>query len=336
MDVWHLADDAEPPFKRRRVDEQTPALSLQEHDRKLHLLEEKLDRMRERAEAAEVERDASNARAEAAQEEAACALEAKSWECVQDMRGFQVELEAWRHQVPGPAKVHMRPHLIPQVQEMLRKLVPYNHHSDCAKMRNAVVATVQCVTNMQLWKRYNFTRQEFSDSLRQRHDCPWATTIAPQVQQLEELLEYPHLERCANEVLLLHGTADDNVAHILQEGFDDRLSQRKLYGPGIYFTTDACKAAQYCGHGATGCIIIARVLLGHPFLAEGPLPKTERPPLVERHGVPHNSVIARPGIPNGKGKAKGKGKQVHWEFVVPRGDLQIYPELIIRFAEAPQ
>ena len=52
----------------------------------------------------------------------------------------------------------------------------------------------------------------------------------------------------------------------------------------------------------------------------------KRPPDVDGHGVPHDSIIARPGIPKGK----GKGQQVPWEFVVQRGD-QIYLELIVRF-----
>ena len=31
-------------------------------------------------------------------------------------------------------------------------------------------------------------------------------------------------------------------------------------------------------------------------------------------------------------KGKGKGKQVHYEFVLARGDLQIYPEFIVVFS----
>ena len=140
----------------------------------------------------------------------------------------------------------------------------------------------------------------------------------------------------ANEVLPLHGTNHDNITEIACEGSDERLSQRKLFGRGIYLTTDSCKADQYCGHGTNGCIIVARVLLGQLFLAERPMQMHERPPLVEGTGVPYDSIIARPGIPNGKSKAKGKNanRQVHREFVVPRG-CQIYPELFIHFKCAP-
>ena len=46
---------------------------------------------------------------------------------------------------------------------------------------------------------------------------------------------------------------------------------RGLHGHGIYFTVDACKAHQFCDDGAEGCMILARVVLGHPFFATGPI-----------------------------------------------------------------
>eukprot|EP00747_Dinoflagellata_sp_TGD_P013648 gnl/TRDRNA2_/TRDRNA2_122737_c0_seq1.p1 gnl/TRDRNA2_/TRDRNA2_122737_c0~~gnl/TRDRNA2_/TRDRNA2_122737_c0_seq1.p1 ORF type:complete len:114 (+),score=10.19 gnl/TRDRNA2_/TRDRNA2_122737_c0_seq1:116-457(+) len=108
------------------------------------------------------------------------------------------------------------------------------------------------------------------------------------------------------------------------QGFDDRLSERDLYGSGIYFTTESCKAAQYCKRSSGRlCLVVARVLLGHPYLASEPMRGQRRPPLADLHGVPYDSVIARPGIVNGK-----PHRQVHWEFVVP--DTQAYPELFIR------
>ena len=53
------------------------------------------------------------------------------------------------------------------------------------------------------------------------------------------------------------------------------------------------------------------------------------------HSVPLDSTIARPGIPNGQGKGKAKGKlngtglQKHWEIVVP--DTQLYTEMLVYF-----
>ena len=112
-----------------------------------------------------------------------------------------------------------------------------------------------------------------------------------------------------------------------------RVGGRQWYGRGVYFTTDSCKGSQNCDTGDERILILARVLLGHPFLAEGPVQSHERPLLIEGWEVPYDSTIARPGILNGKGKGKGKrkgkDKQLHWEFVVQRGDLQAYPELLI-------
>merc|ERR1712187_1056334 len=120
-----------------------------------------------------------------------------------------------------------------------------------------------------------------------------------------------------------------------KQGFDERLTQRKLYGRGVYFTSDACKAAKYCGMGG-GCLIVARVLLGQAFFADRPMPDLERPPEIQGQGVPHDSVVAQPGVPRKRIIPKGgwstqthqggTARQAHWEFVVPRGDLQTYPE----------
>ena len=41
----------------------------------------------------------------------------------------------------------------------------------------------------------------------------------------------------------LHGISYDKAKLIIQQGFDDRLTNRKLYGHGVYFTTDFCKTA---------------------------------------------------------------------------------------------
>jgi hypothetical protein len=134
----------------------------------------------------------------------------------------------------------------------------------------------------------------------------------------------------ANEVFLLHGSRETNIQQILNHGFDDRLNTQTLYGRGVYFTLDACKAAQYCDKdGGALLFVLSRVLLGHYHLPEEPSPQALRPPLVRGVGVPHDSVVARPGIIIGQGKAKGKGKlrQAHWEFVVR--DRQAYPELLI-------
>ena len=55
------------------------------------------------------------------------------------------------------------------------------------------------------------------------------------------------------------------------------------YGEGVYLTIDARNAAKYCGDGAQMCVIIARAVLGHPYLAPRNMPTQARPPLVDGH-----------------------------------------------------
>ena len=199
-------------------------------------------------------------------------------------------------------------------------------------MRNVVVTEVFGVANTQLWKAYLLKLQHIARALRDRQNCPWATKICPDLLQMEEALPFVQLDRCANEVLLLHGTEAEAAHDIARQGFDGRLSRRALYGSGVYLTVDACKAAdpQYCGNQATSFMIVARAILGHPFLAQGPMPKHNRPPWVEGTDILHDSTIAIPGIPTGKGNGKGKRlQQQHWEFVLP--DSQLYPQYIVKF-----
>ena len=104
-------------------------------------------------------------------------------------------------------------------------------------------------------------------------------------------------------VALVHGTTPTNAMRIAKQGFDDRLSEGVLYGAGIYFTLDFCKALKYSkdrDQEGRCCFLVARVALGHPYMAEGPMRTHRRPPMVDGLDVPHDSVIAAPGIPDRK------------------------------------
>ena len=59
----------------------------------------------------------------------------------------------------------------------------------------------------------------------------------------DDQMPYISLDGNTNEVLLLHGTSEESARLIIRHGFDDRLTQRKHYGRGVYLTTDACKAS---------------------------------------------------------------------------------------------
>jgi len=248
---------------------------------------------------------------------------------------LQEELESWKRlhltSCPLPApQFRSRPHLVKAVQDMLRASVPRHHRSgQCRGASEIIVEKVEEVVNISTWKQYSVRKQNTIDALRERRDCPWLDAVAPPACKLQRYLPHIALDRSANEALLLHGTPSSNVQHILRQGFDDRLAGRDLYGAGLYLTSDFCKAAQYTTEGC--CVFLARVVLGHPYMATGPMKTHKRPPIAEPHGVPHDSVIASPGIPNGNGR---KDKQVHWEFVVP--SEQAYPELLVHFRYPPR
>lgn len=291
------------------------------------VLKEELCRANARAQAAEQ-------RAQTAEEAAQKAREEDASRGALQMR-LQADLEVWRLQLHQPAELRPRPHLVEPMQTALRSRVTRDHVAECDCMRRVVVTSVEEVINMRVWKQYLLRRQQTVEVLSSRWSCPFVQDIAPAVGAVGRAFEFLRLEPNTNEVLLFHGTCDATVSEIVQQGFDERLSHRFLYGRGIYLSPDACKAAQYASYGQGGCIVVARAILGHPYLAAGPMKNQDRPPRVEGSEALHDSTIARPGIPNGKGKGKGgwgklqQGLQTHWEAVVP--DSQLYPEYVVRF-----
>ena len=74
------------------------------------------------------------------------------------------------------------------------------------------------------------------------------------------------------------------VRQIVREGFDDRLGRRNSYGRGVYVTTESCNVNQYIEEG---CIILARVVLGHPFVDTAAMLDEPRPPAVPGHDALH-------------------------------------------------
>jgi len=280
-------------------------------------LSQELERMRLRAEAAESLSEDLGKETVASDE---------SW------RQHQDELEIWKqHSATTPVQLSKRPYLIPVMYKVLQSLVHSSH--DCVRARRVMLTSVEEVINVRQWKKYCHHRELTRDTLKTRMECPWAADEPP-VKMLSEALSWLSLDHMANEVVLLHGCHLDIAEKIARQGFDERMCKRCFYGHGVYLTTDFCKALQYCDPGPSKCILVARVILGHPYFAKGAMDARDRPPEAEGHGVPHDSIIARPGIPRrGRGWNYGRegAYQIHWEFVIPRGDLQIYPELLIRF-----
>ena len=213
--------------------------------------------------------------------------------------------------------------LVSVLHQALLKACPDEHYGNCLLARRLTITGLEQIRNVRLWKSYDFRREEVRKELDGKPILPVTSGFVS--------CTWAQLNSTVNEILVLHGTKSENVDLIANFGFDERLSREKgLYGQGIYFTDQTCKAFQYSGAAShsEGCFIITRLVLGDPHYAQGPLVNTRVEPLRDPNDASRgrfHSVLASSGTPHG-----GGSKQVHREFVIFNG-AQAYPELIVRF-----
>jgi len=183
------------------------------------------------------------------------------------------------------------------------------------------ISFVQRVENPQLWRRYCLAKEKVAGAL--------SGPVNPPVRA-----SCPMIDFTRNEYWLWHGTRYSNIDAILKEGLDEHLSRMEgLYGAGIYFSDEACKALQYSDRGPH-YLLFCRVVLGKPYYTKNTLPSMRslkelksRPGLLETpNAAGHDSVIVNPGpVQNHPSKS---GKQVHREFVIFDG-AAVYPEYVV-------
>ena len=189
---------------------------------------------------------------------------------------------------------------------------------------NFRVRKVFQVQNLDLLHRYVMYCQD----LQRRRKNTRTDPIEPAVgEALQKKYENMRLEdgigAMQNECLLFHGTSFETAKKIAKEGFDSRLARENgYYGKGTYFASQSCKSAQYSEmYGSSQkCIILARVVLGHPYYAGGLDQDLTRPP----EGA--DSVIARPG----RMRDHHAEHQTHMEFVI-FDRWQAYPEFLVLY-----
>ena len=236
-----------------------------------------------------------------------------------------VMLEPWRMSrqldMNVRAEVPLEDGLFVTLQEALVSAFPADHRGDCCYARSLTITGLEQIHNIRLWKNYEFRKEQVKKELE--------GSRIPEVSSSFTGCKWAKLDPTVNEIWVLHGTTPDKVDLIASFGFDERLArERGLYGQGVYFTDQTCKAFQYSGAGrqAEGCFIITRLILGEPHYARGPLPQVKveppRDPKDASKGRCH-SVIASPGTPSGNGAT-----QVHRELVIFDG-AQAYPEMIV-------
>ncbi|CAE7249000.1 Tnks2 [Symbiodinium sp. CCMP2592] len=218
-------------------------------------------------------------------------------------------------------EVHSEDGLFSALQKSLVSACPAGHHGECNAGRSLTITRLEQIQNIRLWKSYEFRKEQVKKELEGQ--------TSAQVSSSFSCCQWAKLDPTVNEVLVLHGTVPDNVDLIANFGFDERLArERGLYGQGVYFTDQTCKAFQYSGASkqGNGCFIITRLILGEPHYAKGPLSQLKVEPLRDAKDPSKgrcHSVIASPGTPSGNG-----AKQVHRELVIFDG-AQAYPEMIV-------
>ena len=218
------------------------------------------------------------------------------------------------------------------LQKALIETCPTDHYGDCLRMRHFSITGIEQICNVRIWKDYEFRKEQVRKEVDGRLNVPAVTDGLP-----SRMCKWAHLDERINEVLLFHGTTVEKIDQIANFGSDERLArERGLYGQGVYFTDQSCKSLQHSGANRdnTGCFIIARVILGHPCDAQGPLKQLKVEQLVDPNDSSKgrcHSVLAKPGtlIPNPRSLVGGQ-RQLHREFVLFNG-AQAYPEMIAHF-----
>jgi hypothetical protein len=193
--------------------------------------------------------------------------------------------------------------------------------SRCLHLRGVHVKRVLRIQNQELWQLFCLKRRSIRNSIQTSGQLlPPLHPPSPVALWLEDS------NAAINETFAFHGTTYEIAMKIAEEGFDERLSGG-LYGYGLYFTPQSCKAEQYAPENAEGkrYIIIARVVLGRISYAQASN-SNQRVPPDSSDGLKAHCLVANPGEMVGA----PRGEQHHQELVIFDGE-QAYPEYLVEF-----
>merc|ERR1711957_356195 len=143
---------------------------------------------------------------------------------------------------------------------------------------------------------------------------------------LNELFGETSLGKDVNEIFLIHGCKWEAAQEIMKSGFDIRYTNSggNLYGDGLYFTKDVCKADQYTDQSGRRCIVISRVAPGDPVYVTAQYAGKHPPPRDPNDLAKgrFDSIVVDP--------ARSQRGQAHWEYVLFESS-QAYPELLVEY-----
>ena len=233
----------------------------------------------------------------------------------------------------------------PHIHAAIEKVLQTTGHAKdvatpCSRMSTARIQSVHRIENFRLWHRY----QARLAAMRQDHainnvsvrsaaiDLDGNGQVMTNSQAIFDCGEA--LAADLDEKILLHGTSWGNADSIVQDGFDNRTSQRAMYGGGVYFACAACKSHQYtCQVHHNGCsckvertLIIARVALGDASLATETRYEERRPPVRTNAAGTHDSIVVHPGMIKGH----HRHRQIHQEYVIFDRE-QAYPCYVVQY-----
>lgn len=184
------------------------------------------------------------------------------------------------------------------------------------------------VENQMLWRQYRNKASEMTarHSSRGSRCSPLMPPVSEHLVEVDlpKCLKRESLDASLNEVFLWHGTRQSNIDLIMQEGFDERVcSLYGMFGGGLYFAEDSCKAGQYAEKSIASSrshwFFLSRVLLGRPHHTQEPMPEIRKAP------DSFDSVVFTPSEDSIVGH--------HREFVI-YDRFQAYPEYIVEACTA--
>lgn len=197
--------------------------------------------------------------------------------------------------------------------------------SRCYHFQHFDIKSVHSIHNPCLWSQYTRAKANLREMHRVFRIKP--LPLQPAFTGLQPLLGdcfEPDVE--LNEVVLVHGCSQAAAETVIKEGFDIRLAGSvggSLYGTGLYFAQEPCKASQYTGNGLRHLLVV-RVTLGDcKYPRErysGRLPPFRDEPQPAKGRV--DALVVNPEA--------SRQRQAHREFVVFDGKLA-YPELLITY-----
>lgn len=231
---------------------------------------------------------------------------------------------SWEWRGGNDGDLRQRRIRVPEMDDTIRNLLRLTRdpkHPDGCRGQDGSSMWLGEVKSVEVWRlEHPLLWQQFaSTSTAMKQELRARSLYCPPVDPPIPYHESP--DAAVNECFLWHGSKASLLPTIREWGLDERVcSLQGLYGAGLYFASQSCKAAQYAPPSqGKHYMLYTRVLLGVPYYPRSGMLGARRPPAHPKcPGKLCDSVIANVGVAN-------HGKQFHREFII-YDRRQAYPE----------